>query len=97
MTAMARRRVSAVGETLPSAIVVWKLGSRLLQTAGNNPTAQRWARIGAVAAGVVGVAAVLTAISSALDDHDAERTDQRLDDELEDSFPASDPPAVTRA
>ncbi len=57
---------AAVGQALPSAVVMWKLGARLMSQAGPNPAAQRWARIGAVAAGVVGIAAILVGISNSM-------------------------------
>jgi hypothetical protein len=87
-----------VGETLPAALVVWKLGNRLLSQAGPTRSAQRWARIGAAAAGLAGLSAILVAISnSAAVADQARHDDRRLEDELEDSFPASDPPAITRS
>lgn len=98
MTPHVPSRLLAVRETLPAAIVVWKLGNRLLDQAGTNPAALRWARIGAAASAVVGMAAILVAIAkSASAAHEADAQDQRLETELEDSFPASDPPAITRA
>ena len=98
MTTGSRSRLSAVGETLPAALVVWKLGNRLLAQAGNNPAAQRWARIGAAAAGIAGLAAILVAVANtAAAGAQVRHDDQRLEDALEDSFPASDPPAITRS
>jgi hypothetical protein len=97
MTNDSRPRFAAVGDALPAALLVWKLGTRLVTQAGNNPAARRWAQIGAAAAGLVGLATVLVAVANTVAAPTAARLDQRLEDELADSFPASDPPAVTRA
>ena len=92
-----RPRLSAVSNALPAALVVWKLGSRLMGQAGHNPMARRWARLGAVAAAVAGLSAILVGIANSLPAGDRSLSlDQRLDESLEESFPASDPPSVTR-
>ena len=76
-----RPRFAAVGEALPAAFLVWKVGTRLVQQAGNNPFARRWARIGAVAAGIAGVAAILVGVGNTLNQtRGARHLEQRLDD-----------------
>lgn len=98
MTNVRQLRMAAIGEVLPAAMLMWKVGNRLLSQTGRNPVARRWARVGAACAGLAGVAAVLSAVANTDvgPNHEARLSD-RLQDELEDSFPASDPPAITRS
>jgi hypothetical protein len=92
-----RSRFSAASAALPAALVVWRLGSRLLGQAGSDPTARRWARIGAAAAALAGLSAIAVGIAgSRYQSRTMRQLDNRLENELEDSFPASDPPAVTQ-
>lgn len=93
-TRFAGNGFAALTGALPSVLVVWKLGKRLLEQTHGNPTARRWARIGAAAAGVAGVAAIV--VNLAPRSSARAQLDERLERELEDSFPASDPPAVTQ-
>ena len=94
-----RTRFAAVGATLPAAMLAWRAGNLLVAQARGNPAARRWARIGTIAAGLAGVTAVLAAIAGTMRStrRNQGRLDGRLDAELEDSFPASDAPAVTRS
>ena len=95
---IARPQFAAVSEALPAAMVVWKLGSRLIAQAGDNPSARKWARIGAAALGLAGVAVILVGIANSFPAQPTgAQLNNRLEDELEDSFPASDPPAITRS
>jgi hypothetical protein len=93
-----RSRLSAASAALPAALVVWRLGTRLLGQAGNNPNARRWARIGAAAAALAGLSVILVGVSGSADPRrlSTRELDDRLESELEDSFPASDAPAITR-
>jgi hypothetical protein len=96
MAPHAVQRFAPVREVIPSAFLVWRLGSHLVRQAGTNPAALRWARIGAAASALAGVAAILVGIANS--QHAGRGADdKRLEQELEDTFPASDPPAVTRA
>jgi hypothetical protein len=96
MTSEGRPRFAAVSGAVPVAVLVWKIGTRLLGQAGANPSAARWARIGAAAAAITGLAAILVGIANSTLDGASVSADERLDDELRDTFPASDAPAVTR-
>lgn len=95
-----RPRYAGVSEALPGVLMVWKLGQRLLAKAEHNPAARTWARVGVAGAVLVGAAALavglLASLDAALPAPSAEESD-RLDEALEESFPASDAPAVTRA
>ena len=90
---------AAIGATLPAAMLAWRAGNLLVAQARGNPAARRWARIGTIAAGLAGVTAVLAAIAGTTRStrRNQGRLDGRLDAELEDSFPASDAPSVTRS
>jgi hypothetical protein len=98
MSNLSALRFTAVSHALPSALVIWRLGSRLLSQAGANPSARRWARIGATAAAVSAIAAIAVQVVSSASPAPKDNRDlnDRLEHELEDTFPASDPPAVTR-
>ena len=85
--------ISTARQAVPAGIALWRLANRVL-----GPS---WAKVALAAAGV----AALVAYSnrgrrqSSLAYHQPPSprdTDERLDDELSDSFPASDPLTVTR-
>jgi hypothetical protein len=101
MSIQTRSAYADVGSALPGALLVWRLGTGLLNRAEDHPAARRWARIGAAAAWVAGIAALAVALSNAVSRNarlaQQAETDDRLDEELMESFPASDPPAMTRA
>jgi hypothetical protein len=109
-----RPRYAGVSEALPAALMVWRVGQRLLAKAERHPAARTWARVGVAGALLVGLSALAVGLLSSLETPDAagalpgtgrdrdtrsgmDSPDVRLDEELEESFPASDAPAVTRA
>jgi hypothetical protein len=82
--------ISTARRAVPAGIALWRLANRVL--------GPRWAK---VALAAVGVAALVAYSSNGrqrqLSEPASPRdTDDRLDDELSDSFPASDPLTVTR-
>ena len=82
-------------QALPAGLALWRLANRIL--------GPRWAKVTVAAAAVAAVVAYSRgrpqrSTTSRNEDPVAPRgTDDRLDDELSDSFPASDPLTVTRA
>lgn len=87
--------LSTAQRALPAGLALWRLANRIL--------GPRWARVAVAALGVAAVVAYSNGRprrTTALRNEGpiAPRdTDDRLDDELSDSFPASDPLTVTRA
>jgi hypothetical protein len=98
MTQTDRPRFAAISEAVPAALLIWRLGSRLLAQAGENRAARRWAHLGAGAAGVTALAVMFVGVIVSLREGQAadRHLEERLEDELTDSFPASDAPAITR-
>jgi hypothetical protein len=90
-------RYAAVSQAIPTALVVWKMGTRLMAAAQKNPAARTWARIGLAGAALVAVAVVGVGLADRRQQAVSAEQDERLDEELMDSFPASDAPAMTRA
>ena len=91
--------LGTVSGTTSVGIALWRIAGRLGARGSNrDPGARRWVRLGIAALSVAGLAAVAAAV---VDLDGARRArlkrDVRLDEELMESFPASDAPALTRS
>lgn len=87
--------ITTARQAVPAGMAVWRLANRVL--------GPRWAKIALAAAGVAALVALSNGrqrqATTRVSDNDrlaSRDTDDRLDDELDDSFPASDPLTVTR-
>lgn len=94
------KRLGVMSGALPAAVALWQAATRLRTSTNHRAGARKWVRVAITGLGVAGLAA-LAASTVGRDAFRRGRTErdenERLDEALIATFPASDPPAITPA